>query len=62
MVIRVVVEPEGQVREATVYRSSGIEVLDRSALKAVRLWRFVPDQEVRELAVPVNFILGDGRA
>jgi protein TonB len=40
--LRVLVGLDGRVQEISVLRSSGHEVLDKAALKAVREWRFKP--------------------
>ena len=42
VILRVEVLPDGMVGEIEVKRSSGFKVLDRSALKAVKGWRFIP--------------------
>lgn len=42
VVVRALVDRPGQPAEVTVWRSSGESVLDRSALAAVRGWRFRP--------------------
>ncbi len=62
VVLRVIIEPDGRVAGATVARSSGFELLDRAALDAARVWRFLPardgDAAVRCTAdLPVEFVL-----
>jgi len=42
VLLRVEVLADGRVGGIEVKRSSGYEILDRSALKAVKQWRFVP--------------------
>jgi len=42
VLLRVEVLTDGRVGGIEVKRSSGYEILDRSALKAVKQWRFVP--------------------
>ncbi len=42
VLLRVEVLSNGQVGEVEVKRSSGYEILDRSAIMAVREWRFIP--------------------
>jgi len=42
VIIRALVERPGLASEVTVWRSSGESLLDRSALEAVRNWRFHP--------------------
>jgi protein TonB len=62
VLLRVVVTEGGRVREVTVERSSGHALLDSTALRAVRRWRFHPcrlgatpvEGEVR---IPVRFEL-----
>jgi TonB family protein len=50
--LRVEVLSNGRVGEIEVRRSSGHEVLDRSAMTAVKLWRFVPAKK-GDTPVPV---------
>ncbi len=62
VVLKVEILPDGRVGEILVKKSSGYPVLDRSALKAVRQWRFVPAKRggdpIRMWAeVPVRFEL-----
>jgi TonB family protein len=38
----VLVAEDGSVKQVLVRRSSGSQVLDRSAIEAVRKWRFEP--------------------
>jgi len=52
VLLRVEVLSNGRVREIEVRRSSGYEVLDRSAITAVKQWRFVPAKK-GETPVPV---------
>jgi TonB family protein len=52
VLLRVEVLSNGRVREIEVRRSSGHEVLDRSAIAAVKQWRFVPAKK-GETPVPV---------
>jgi TonB family protein len=52
VLLRVEVLSNGRVGEIEVKRSSGHEVLDRSAMTAVRQWRFVPARK-GETPVPV---------
>jgi len=42
VLLRIEVAPNGQVRNVSVEKSSGYDVLDRAALRAVRLWKGVP--------------------
>lgn len=61
VLLRVEVAADGCVRQASVYRSSGVPSLDASALATVRAWRFTPasrsDAPSREVAVPISFVL-----
>ena len=52
VLLRVEVLSNGRVGEIEVRRSSGHEVLDRSAIAAVKQWRFVPAKK-GETPVPV---------
>ncbi len=60
--LRVRVSAEGAAAELSVARSSGVDLLDQAALKAVRHWRFAPalrgDTPVEAwVLVPVEFRL-----
>jgi len=62
VVLQIEVLPDGTAGAVTVYRSSGYPVLDQSAVKAVKGWRFVPAMDgnfpVRSLVrIPVKFDL-----
>ena len=62
VVLRVRVRADGTCGQVDVHQSSGHEVLDSSALEAVREWRFVPakrnGQPVESwVNVPINFNL-----
>ncbi len=53
-------DDEGRVAELQLVRSSGVAVLDRAALAAVRRWQFQPaadswSETVREFQIPVRF-------
>src|SRR4030042_5439031 len=52
VLLRVEVLSNGRVREIEVRRSSGYEVLDLSAITAVKQWRFVPAKK-GETPIPV---------
>ncbi len=56
VLLRVEVLANGRVGQVAVKKSSGCEVLDRSALAAVREWRFIPARK-GEVAVPVWVII-----
>lgn len=58
----VLVDKKGNVSSIRVYKSSGYKLLDRSAMRSVKSWRFSPgrrgDEVVEsEVIVPVNFSL-----
>jgi protein TonB len=60
--LRVLVTRDGAAASVSVERSSGYAHLDRSALQAVREWRFVPAREQGEpieawMLVPIAFRL-----
>jgi len=62
VLLRVVVTEGGRVRQVTVERSSGHDLLDTTALRAVRRWRFHPSRlgatpVEGEVRVPVRFEL-----
>ena len=42
MILKVEVLPSGRVGQIEVKNSSGHELLDRSALAAVKQWKFIP--------------------
>jgi len=58
--LRVTIASEGDVREAVVYASSGVEELDQAALAVIGQWRFEPRHyggDVYEILVPIRFTL-----
>ena len=62
VLLSVDVSAEGRVDGLTVKRSSGYEVLDRSALEAVRTWTFEPARRMgrpvgMRVDIPVKFVL-----
>ncbi len=62
VVLRVYVTADGRCGEVSVQRSSGHEVLDESALEAVKKWRFVPAKrgdvaQASWVTVPIEFQL-----
>ncbi|QSA98644.1 energy transducer TonB [Methylococcus sp. EFPC2] len=62
VLLRVYVSPDGHAMEVNVQRSSGHEVLDESALEAVRKWKFVPAKrgdvaQASWVTVPIEFEL-----
>jgi protein TonB len=52
VLLRVEVLSNGQVGQVEVKRSSGYEVLDESALIAVKQWKFIPARR-GEVPIPV---------
>jgi TonB family protein len=56
VLLRVEVLPDGRVGQIAVKKTSGYEALDRSALAAVKQWRFIPARK-GEVAVPVWVII-----
>jgi len=56
VLLRVEVLASGRVGQVAVKKSSGCEALDRSALAAVKEWRFIPARK-GEVAVPVWVII-----
>jgi protein TonB len=66
VVLRVRVAASGRAVDVSVHRSSGHEAFDRAALAAVRRWRFNPARRAgiaveTEVAVPVRFVVAEGR-
>jgi len=64
--LSVEVSPEGRVGDLRVKKSSGFEVLDRSAVRAVKTWRFEPARKSGSAVpmwvdLPIRFTLTDGR-
>jgi protein TonB len=62
VVLRVEVLANGQVGQVEVKKSSGYELLDRSALAAVKQWRFIPAKKGDEAValwvnIPIKFQL-----
>lgn len=62
LVLRVYVTADGRCGDLSVYRSSGHESLDESALAAVRQWRFMPGKHgdaaiASWVNVPIEFTL-----
>lgn len=56
VLLRVNLSQSGAIKDVTVEESSGFELLDRAALKAVRRWRF-SRKAARTVLVPINFRL-----
>ncbi len=62
VLLRVFVTPDGRCAEISVQRSSGHDVLDESALEAVKRWQFVPAKrgdtaQASWVTVPIEFRL-----
>ena len=60
--LRVTVNSHGQPVSVEVNQSSGFQLLDREAIKAIRQWRFQPAQRAGiavagEVLVPVHYLL-----
>jgi TonB family protein len=59
-IFRLRIDPtSGATREITIVRSAGIAAFDRSALQALKLWRFKP-QTWTQVDVPMLFQRGGG--
>ncbi|QDU73469.1 transport protein TonB [Bremerella volcania] len=61
VLLRIAVAPDGHVSHVSVEKSSGYEILDQAALRAVRLWKGIPATQAGEpVAVvrlmPVRFL------
>lgn len=56
VIVYVRLSSDGKVKEARIHRSSGFDLLDESALKAVKQWIFKSSEE-KEVLVPVVFKL-----
>jgi len=62
VVVRVLIGTDGSAQKAEIYKSSGFDRLDQTALKTVSGWRYVPGKrngvaEAMWFNVPVNFVL-----
>jgi periplasmic protein TonB len=60
--LAVTVSEQGSVTQVTLHKSSGHELLDKTALKTVKTWHFIPGRNndraaVMEVLVPVHFKL-----
>lgn len=63
-VLKILIETDGFVRKVTVLQSSGYELLDRAAVKAVKRWRYRPAlvngiAVARQAQVRIKFVLED---
>ncbi|MDO6416736.1 TonB family protein [Sphingomonas sp. BIUV-7] len=54
--LRVVITPEGMVKDIGVARSSGFDSLDEAALKTVAKWKFVPGKQAGVAVEAVGFL------
>jgi len=62
VVVRVLIGVDGAAQKAEIYKSSGFDRLDQTALKTVTGWRYVPGKrngvaEAMWFNVPINFVL-----
>jgi protein TonB len=62
VVLRVLIDAQGQPQKVELHKSSGFDRLDRQAIEAVRQWRFVPGKrhgvpEAMTHLVPVSFVI-----
>lgn len=67
VLLRVLVDDQGQSKMVEINRSSGSEALDRAAAEAIKHWRFHParygDQPVESwLRIPIEFRLADANS
>ena len=61
-VLRITVEPEGNVTSVTTQKSSGFPILDESATQAIKQWVFAPAQNgefavASTVDIPIRFDL-----
>ena len=64
VLLSLVINKKGMVDNISVERSSGFKVLDRSAVKSVKQWRFMPASRgglsiSSVIEIPIKFILDD---
>lgn len=62
VILRVLIKTDGAIGDITIFKSSGFEILDRSALQTVKKWRYQPALRMGEavecyLRIPVRFQL-----
>ncbi len=62
VLLRVEVLPNGRVGQIEIRRSSGYEILDRSAMETIKQWRFIPAQKGEDrvtfwVNIPIKFQL-----
>lgn len=66
-VLKILIETDGLVGKVTVFQSSGYEILDKAAVKAVKRWRYRPVLKngfavTRQAQVRIKFVLEDEHA
>jgi TonB family protein len=66
VLLRVLVDDQGRVKQVEIHSSAGSEALDRAATEAIERWRFHParngDQPVESwLRIPIEFRLADAK-
>ena len=66
VLLRVLVDDQGQSKKVEINISSGSDALDRAAAEAIRRWRFLPardgDKPVESwLRIPIEFHLADAK-
>jgi protein TonB len=62
VVLKAEILPNGRVGKVRIKRSSGHDILDKSALKAVKKWRFIPAKRGEDpmriwAEIPIKFEL-----
>lgn len=62
VVLELMVRADGHPSSVKIFRSSGYDILDRAALRAVEKWRFVPARLGKlafasNIRIPVRFVL-----
>ena len=63
--LSVQVSPEGRVGDLRIKKSSGFDILDRAATRAVKTWRFEPATSMGNpvpmwVDLPIRFVLTEG--
>jgi TonB family protein len=64
VLLSVNISETGYVKEINILQTSGFRVLDQSALKSVKHWRFIPARQgekkiASKIEVPIRFILNE---
>jgi protein TonB len=67
VILNVEVLSEGKAGQVQIYKSSGYEILDKSALQTVKTWKFLPAKRLGQpvtqwFLVPIKFSLEDNDA